>query len=299
MANTCLPQGGCVISRPVPICFQRGQTQGFTLMSDLHIGSADTDYGLIERELSAAKAAGDRILLNGDVFDLIFPKDVKRFVPTALHPELRRRNDVLNAAVEMGERILGPYADSIDMIGCGNHETAIERYHAADPIRFLIDKLAAHHGKDHTIHHGGFTGFVDYRFRRPGGAGDEGRRFVFWYHHGAGAGAPVTKGTIDFHRKQWVRADVRWLGHKHNRLSFHDCEMTCPESGEQPRLRDVRNVMTGSYFSTYHGQSQKSIKENGRLASYAADAGLAPQGKGGARVLLTLRREGNEVRVVQ
>ena len=301
--SSSIVEGGCIVIRPERRHYKAGDKIGFTLMSDPHIGARDNDYELIQHELDNARRNGDRVLINGDVFDMILPGDRKRFSPDVLHPSLQGRRDVLTAAVEMGAKILAPYADLIDMIGCGNHETAVEKYHSSDPVMMPIDKLYAALPKNskHTIHYGGYMGFVDYRFSRSKVEDRIGstRRFVLFYWHGGGAGAPVTKGMIDFHRLQWVDADCIWMGHKHNRFTAHIRHMECPRSGDAPVLKDIRQIMTGSYFNTYNGQSQKSIRDRGRLSNYAADAACAPQGKGGARVLLSLSADSYDVKVQQ
>ena len=291
--------GGMVACRPEPISYQPDSVAGFTLMSDLHIGAPHIDYPLINRELEKAKAKGDRVLINGDVFDMILLGDKKRFRGDVLHPRLQGRNNVVTAAVQWGAEILAPYADMIDMIGVGNHETAVERFHSVDPIELLLYELekALPANAKHVIHHGGYCGFVDYRFRYRGAGGKNksddstgGKRWVIYYHHGGGASAPVTKGMIDFSRKDvFIDADLLWLGHKHNRWNAHVCKISCPLVGDDVLVRDVRHIMTGAYQKTYVGQSQKSIRKDGRRSNYAADAGLAPQGMGGARVEIHFR----------
>lgn len=622
-----IDSGGMVISRPA---FKLTNPATFTLMSDLHLGAANINYKLIEKELQTAKEHGDRILLNGDIFDMILVKDAKRFSPDVLHPRLRGRRDLVNAAVEWGAELLGPYADLIDMIGVGNHEchddqtevltdrgwmlfcdltgneslatmnlensqveyqipsrivsypfkgnltkiksprhmdamitpnhrmtyrhtwsyngktnispwnirphsevpnnasifipvgafsgnkeypvsddqlrllgwvltdggitrgkspgkTAVTIYQRASKLHMVTDildrmgavysldvrhrKIAAicgrelkkepelqcevrlrsgpvkawilshldadkkipsfvrqlsdrqfgillqsiidgdgtrhksnpdtslmvygrkvflddlqaacvTHGwramlssyrngtqwrlninrnqelsvrsmsaisenvaydghvwcttvpngtlftrrngrvlisgncavehwsgfdpvsaliyqlnqklpkeqKGHVINHGGYTGFLDYRYSD---AHNNAQRFVIWYHHGMGGGAPVTKGMIDLHRTGWVDANVIWLGHKHVRVTSHIQTMHCPYRGKQPVMKDVRQVITGSYFNTYRSQSQEQIRKHGRRSNYAADRGLQPQGMGGMRLIVTTKREGN------
>ena len=128
-----------------------------------------------------------------------------------------------------------------------------------------------------------------------------GRRFVIYYHHGSGGAAPVTKGMIDFSRKSWADADVLWLGHKHWRTASAVQSVSCPLQGSEPIIKDIRHIMSGSYFDTYQGQTQASVDEHGRVTNYAADLGLGPQGKGGARVVLTFgsKESSYTVKVVQ
>lgn len=296
--------GGMVICRPKPIRVKGGITIGFLLQSDLHIGAPHVDYDAIKQEWEEAAKHGDRILINGDVFDAILAKDQKRYTPSVVHPRLRGRDDQVNAAVDWAVEMMAPYAHLIDVIGVGNHETTLQRYNGSDITKFLIrdlTKALPKQHKGHIIHYGGYGGFVDYRLNW-GGIDRATKRFVIHYFHGSGGAAPVTKGMIDFARRQWVEgADISWLGHKHNRWAAHVQAVSCPRDGDEPTIRQVRHVMTGAYFKTYGGQTQASVAKHGRISNYAADWGVAPQGIGGARVLVDIhRRNGdNDIRVVQ
>ena len=272
-----------------------GEPLGITLMSDLHIDSAHTDLSAIRRELDEARENGDRVLINGDVFDAILPSDRKRYTPVASRPELRGRIDVLNASIELAHDLLLPYADLIDMIGIGNHEASMEKHHSVDMVALLVDKLNAAKGAD--INYGGYTGFVEYVVPLSGSS----RRLVIYYHHGGGGAAAVTKGIIDFNRKAvFVDSDVVWLGHKHNRITdTGGCRLSLPKSGDSPALCQQVAVMTGGYMDHHKGQTQAEMKRKGRMASYASDWGLAPQWKGGARLLVSWDRNRDKtIRVV-
>ena len=294
--------GGMHICRPAPLCISPQKTAGLRLMSDLHIGAAHVDYKLIERELEDALKNQDRVLINGDLLDLILPKDAKRYQPTAVHPRVGKRPDQINAAVEWAVELLEPVAHLIDMIGVGNHETAVQKWHSVDPtllILYELEKISKQRDPEHVIHYGGYTGFMDYRVKaRTDGTG--GYRWILYYHHGSGGAAPVTKGMIDFARKDvFIEADFIWMGHKHNRLVSAVEKIRCPMSGEQPDVRAAYHCMTGAYFQTYMGQSQSSVRKHGRRSNYAADLGLAPGGKGGMRVEFGYLRNGYQVRVIQ
>ena len=287
--------GGLIVCRPNPIPYKHGDVIGFRLMSDLHIGAPNVDYDLVEKELKDARDKGDRILLNGDLVDMILPKDIKRFDPSHVHPRLLGRGDVVNAQIDWACEILLPYADLIDMVGLGNHETAVTKHHNIDPTSIIVYRLQNASSPEHIIHYGGYGGFVDYRLREKGRKDGSGQRFIIYFTHGSGGGAPVTKGMIDLHRTGWVNdADVIWKGHRHVRVSTHIQAISCPITGHEPRVREIRQIITGSYFDTYRGQTQKSIRETGRRANWAADNAFAPQGKGGARITLQMRRSGND-----
>lgn len=300
--------GGMFVVRPEPLVYERGGERGITLISDLHIGAPNVNYKKIQTDIETAIVNNDRILINGDVFDMILPGDRKRFTPDALHPRLQGKKNIINEVVKWGAEILAPAAHLIDMIGVGNHEVSVEKYHHYDPTSALLDQLytalPVKH-KDHKINFGGYTGYIDYRFRL---SLDEnlgnGRRYVIWYHHGSGGSSPVTKGMIDLDRTAAFRADLKWLGHKHTRITAHIQELECPLFGDEPNILDVRQVITGAYFDTYRGQTQQSYKDNGRRANYAADMGCRPQGQGGARVVISFANHNNitphyEVKIIQ
>lgn len=294
--------GGWVIARPEPIVYQTGETFGITLQSDHHIGAHDTDYEKMVRELDIAKAHGDRVVFNGDLFDLIFPFDSKRYSPDTLHPKLQGRRDVLNASLDFAFDLLAPYAEIIDCIGMGNHEASVEKYHSTDIVMLLIEKLQATlpAGSKHVIHYGGKLGFVQYKFRHR--AGGNVRTIDLFYFHGAGGSAPVTKGMIDFNRtNQYVEADIIWLGHKHNRfIDTTPQRVRCPRDGDQPIVKPMIHVMTGGYRRGVIAQDQESMRRYGRQANYGTDMGLAPQGTGGARLLITIKGDGEqEIQAIQ
>lgn len=288
--------GGCVVCRPKPIELPYGKEQGLTLLSDLHIGAPQVNYRLIERELKNARKRNDRILINGDVFDAILHSDAKRFTPDSIHPRFQGRRDVVNSAIEWAVDLLIPFADLIDVIGIGNHETALEKHHSLDPVRVLIydltRKLAKPH-RQHVIHYGGYTGFVDYRIG--------GHRWVLYYHHGTGGGNGNNLGSTDFASKSVMLdgVDAIWIGHNHHQMVSGIERISCPMSGQGPLVRRLRYIRTGSYMKTYVGQDQKSLRKNGRRTNYAADKGMVPGLQGGARVVFKKHRWGLEVEVRQ
>lgn len=267
------------VHTPEPFRLERPGKHQFhrMLMSDLHIGGQYTDLDRIRQDLDLAREFNARIALNGDIIDAITPKDVKRSDPEALSERGRGRRDVINAQVEEAADFLKPYVDLIDFIGCGNHETAIEKYHATDPLSILFHILKSETG--YSVNMGGYEGYWQFRC-----IANERKYISAWirYHHGGGGAAPVTKGMIEFNRMQsWIcDADVIWVGHKHNRF-VDSCSRERVNSHGRVEYRDTLCVMTGGYFDSRRIQTQDDYRKNGRKANWAADRGLAPQHKGG------------------
>lgn len=272
-----------IIRKRLP--YKVSEPTGVFFCADFHIGSSAVDYTFLIEELARAGEYGDRICIFGDTFDAIVPQDHKRYKPEALHQRVSMTSNVLDEQLDWAEEILRPHANLIDVIGLGNHEKSVEKYHGTDLTARLIRRLQRAVTSDgHIISYGGYTGFMDYRFSRiSDGKHCDTRRLVIYYHHGGGGSAPVTKGMIDFARKSsFIDSDVVVLGHKHNRIADTGAiKLSCPQHGDEPLMRQQIFVMCGSYMDTYKA---------GR-GGYASDWGLAPQAKGGARLLIHFERK--------
>lgn len=244
------------------------------LMSDLHVGAANADYALMVAELEEAKAAGDRVLINGDVFDMILSKDLKRFSPQTLHPAIRGRTDLVNAAVEFALELFSPYAGLIDLVGCGNHETYASHNHSVDPTKLFADALGAPYG--------GYQGFVRYATTRHSR-----EPFTVFYWHGAGGGAGLGGQLGEFGGKgTFVEgADVSWYGHRHCKAVTQVDRVYL--KGNRLATRQQFFLRTGGYLVTYGEQSPAEVRSSGRRSNYAADALHTPYGRGGLRVVFS------------
>ncbi len=266
-----------------------GDSFHLLFMSDLHIGAAECDKQLIRSELEWAKANDARVLIAGDVFDLILPKDHRRFDPSVLDPVLHGKTSVVNAALSLAVDILGPFASQLHMIGTGNHESMMGKHHSLDPIALLIERLQERARPKHTIHHGAYTGAVVLPYANSGGG--DGGAFRIWYHHGVGAGAPVTRGMIDFARASAYveNANALWMGHKHHRYAVSTEARVVPQHGSKMIERHVWHLMTGAY--TGAGEGSQLDSGGCYQQQWAVEKGFAPQGKGGIKMEVTIRRQ--------
>lgn len=253
------------------------------------------DYDLLRSDLKDAKNYGDRVNVNGDVFDCILPKDHKRFTPDVLDPRLRGRSDILNASLDIAVEELEPVVKYIDMIGSGNHEDAVAKYHGLDITQLLVHRLNKECGGN--VKYGGKTGFISYSFRNRGKGSTN--RVVIYYHHGAGGSAPVSRGLINFARtREFIDSDVIWHGHRHNRVvDATPLRMRCPVSGSGPLTTQQVCVQSGGYLITTSDQTPEEAMVHGRIRNYAEDKELPPQGRGGARLLVKFHRKGGIERI--
>ena len=227
--------------------------------SDLHHEHPNHDRALHDEDFNEAANQNSRIMIIGDINDLIHPRDPRY---TAAR-DGRKVDALVNAAVKSSVDRLKPYADYIDMIGVGNHETSLLKYHGIDFVSFLIGELQ-HHRSDNLplIKHGGYRGFFRVQFSRGKWRASQ----VWYYDHGRGGSAPVTKGMIDLNRlmKDWA-ADVYWVGHKHNSISDDDAQ--CRHLSRSNKIVTQRRLAfyTAGYTSMLE---EKDYDEDGYTLDY-------------------------------
>lgn len=255
------------------------------LCSDLHADESGFDKDLFTRDFDRAKNDGARINVNGDVFGCILPSDLKRY--SRGNDSGANTDGKINEAVEKVGELFRPYVDNIDMIGLGNHETSVLKYHHVDVTRLLLFYLSQFRDKKlPAIRHGGYTGFIRYVFTSPSGGSN--RSFDIFYNHGQGGSAEVTDGIIDIKRYQYVQADVIWLGHKHQRWA-HEIDPTVGLLNSARVFSKPRHgVMTGTYTKVF---SETDATENGYKINYGEERMRTKQKQGGVRLSLSLYRD--------
>lgn len=208
------------------------------LFSDLHCDSPDFDNATFTVHASACLKEGRYILLGGDVFDAILPRDAKRFSPSR---NQNNRDDQINYKLEQAYNLLSPYKDIILFVGRGNHEQSVLKFHSVDLIDILVKELG-----NPITQAGNYQNWL--RFNWVDKKGVTQTHYDILQHHGAGGAAPVTKGMIDFNRLlHGTTADLVWIGHKHNGLiSTSDPYMYCKPNGKV-EIKNRQAIMTPSY----------------------------------------------------
>lgn len=233
----------------------------------------------LKHDLERMAAADCRIGINGDVFDLILPSDLKRFDLDAMDRALIQQGvKPIDAAIDLAYEFLKPYAHLIEFIGIGNHEAHVAKRHHIDVMSILLYRLNQLPNVD--IKPGGWCGYWNIHLLRS----TKKTTWTMYRHHGAGGAAPVTKGIIDFQRMLAWLGDVDgvWIGHKHNKFVDLATKMHYYGQHNKSSTKQVTCVMTGSYLSTYG-------TEEDAAPSYAMGWNLSPQQFGG--VILELSHE--------
>ena len=268
------------IHRVIVEC-EPGSEHWWFLCSDLHIGSPSFDLKRWQRDMDAALKVGARVLFNGDVFDGIDFRD-KRYDASVLVPQLRGEKDLQGAVVRLAYEYISPYRDIVYVIGVGNHEEKWIGWNANDPVARLIERLNSDletEKSEHRVRHGGIAGFIRTTFRL-GERSDGKARSCYHdllYFHGSGGDSPVTRGSIDFYRKEnQFLFDAVTMGHKHHR-SFMDGVMIGVTSRGRLHFRERKSVQTGSYYINY----RRTTQEQPLAYSYAESKHHSPKPHGG------------------
>ncbi len=243
-------------------------------ISDLHLGSSGINEARIKGELDEAVERGARILIGGDILDAIWISD-PRYLKTGLHPVAISRQDEINAVLEFWVGFMGKYAQNIDFIGMGNHESALLEKRGLDLNRLLATSI----GLDPERVCGGYWCVISYRIKPK--TTNYTRELSIFYHHGSGGGAPITRGMIEVSRtKMFVEgADIIWHGHTHDRWVAPYSVLRL-ENGGYPKFSEVIVIRTGGYrywgSNPWENRRGHSPKAHGGVflkAVYVGDTG--------------------------
>lgn len=210
------------------------------LFSDIHFDSPDCDKESLKLHMDYCLQDKRYILINGDLFDAILLKDMKRAVPH----NIEHRDNQLNVKLEETAHFLTPYKDQILFMGRGNHEETVIKYNGLDLMQMITTMLNA--GSKHKIQYGNYANFL--RFSWVDNRGTPHLKYDIFAHHGAGGSAPVTKGMIDFSRlANGVNADLIWVGHKHQSIIDYSSPVMYIDQYGNVILKNRQLIQTPSY----------------------------------------------------
>lgn len=218
------------------------------LLSDLHWDNPKCDRDLLKKHLDYCLENNIRVLLNGDTFCLMQGKYDPRKSKQSIRPEHNVAN-YLDAVIESAVEWFTPYAEIIDVVGYGNHETNIIKRQETDPLQRFVDLLNFTAKPESKIYTGGYGGWYVIRSKNGGTR----QSYVVRYFHGSGGGGVVTRGEINLSRalQMYEGFDCFTMGHVHenkettvrrNRLNINT------KVGEE---KDLLLCITGTYKEEY------------------------------------------------
>ena len=226
--------------------------------------------------------------------DMLLPSDKKRYAPHKIAHDLQGRSDLVNAEIDKAELIFNRYADLIEAVGTGNHETHVEDVASFDPVQEFINRLSNYKGGP-KIGYLGYTGFVVFPIYWNGRHTYD---YSVWFHHGSGKGAdPAVALTRLMKAQLGFEADVYWSGHSHTRATADTIVLTHSGYGKV-FPKHVRFLITGSYQNGYQAMDGTDLVMKGRRGTYPSDMCLRPSGVGGARSVIEFDRPGPPSRVL-
>lgn len=238
----------------------------FLLGSDAHWDNPDCNQALLAADFQEAKDTDAGIFHFGDFYCAMQGKWDPRASAEKLRPE-HRKKDYLGALTRTGADWLQPYAANLALLGDGNHETAIQGRQGFDLLAATVAMLRDR--AESPVGHGGYTGWVAFRFRRH----TEHRTIKLWYSHGWGGGGQVTQNMIQAANRMLVQvgeAHIIATGHVHRRWAAH-MERAQLSQALVPYLDPVWVVQCGTYKDEY------GAGEGG----WAVERGHGPRALGG------------------
>ena len=258
---------------PNPSTFERW----FFLASDVHWDNAHCDQALFLKHLAQMRERGGHWLLGGDSLCLMQGSwDVRKSM-SACRPE-HRVDDYLDAVIRTTADAWAPYADTLVVVGAGNHETALLKRHNTNMLERLVEALKSRNRTCRAVA-GSYANFITFRALNPGGK-TVGQPIIMYQHHGYGGGGPVTRGTIQTARMAVYLPDPHlvWTGHTHDewRLAIERYRITDRGVPYTDRALHFRAAGYKDEFSPQNG--------------WATERGHPPKPRGGAWLRLFMDR---------
>lgn len=216
------------------------------VLSDVHYDSMKCKRKLLKKHLDEILDADGLIFIHGDWFDVMATYGDKRMKREGVDPRyIKKGRSYLDLVIEDSVEFLKPYAKNIALIGYGNHETSIYKYHDTDPIRRLVARLNTLH--EGNIQLGQYSGFIKFVFAYKNGQARH--QIIKHYHHGFGGNAKRSKGMLDVQIEvmKYPDADILVRGHDHQK--WHDpstVRWRLKQNGEIAK-DNVHYLKTGSY----------------------------------------------------
>lgn len=215
------------------------------MLSDLHWDNPDCDRKLLKKHLDLALENKWRIVINGDLFCLMQGKYDPRSSKSKVRPE-HQVDSYLDAVIDTAVDWFEPYAHLIDIIGYGNHETAIMKRQETDVIKRFVHKLNAQAKSNVGI--GGYGGW----YVLANSIHQVRTNYKIKYYHGSGGGGVVTKGMINLTRafEMYDGFDCFTMGHVHEQVSNHRVLETLNHHNNIVQ-REAIACITGTYKDEY------------------------------------------------
>lgn len=268
------------------IATKNGEQHKIFLCSDLHFGCKDQDIKKLRRDFDKAKKENAKIICYGDWGEFIIPQDKKRYTSSR---DKYNNDDQICSTIDEAYDFLKDYADNLLVIGTGNHEASVSKFHSIDPTKTLIYRLRREAGAK-ELYHGQYAGFI----RLCMGRGENGQSnkmiYDIFYTHGQGASSTPSgsMGMLKQHMYNKV-ANLYCAGHTHAPV-YLPCEsMMYLNNKGNIKIKERKGVVTGCYSGIT--SNPYDAMHNGYQPDFGEEKMRNLQGSGGAMLTLTYTEE--------
>jgi len=199
-------------------CFDFYYTKNCTLrfLSDLHLDSHYTDLKKVKKLFDEAKEKDYKIVIIGDLFDVMGGKYDKRTIKGDIKKE-HQEDNYLNKVIEDIANFLSPYIDNIELITAGNHEKEIDKRFECYLLEFLSLYIYRITGKD-LCWSSEYAGFIRIHGKRKNSHDSHVTKIFF--NHGKDGNATMSFGVLNVKRNAaMIDADILISGHVHKNYS--------------------------------------------------------------------------------
>ena len=258
----------------IDVDLNRDETIYITPLADLHLDSPLCDYDTLAAILKDRhkRLPNHRVIITGDTSDLILPVDLRRH-RQSLNIITSGQDEFLMDRIKFVVGRLRGLGCKIDLVGEGNHEHSVVKYHGVDPTTLYASELGAIRG--------GYHGTLNYRLHYKG---KHRVNYTIDYHHGAWGGE-YAKGYLGAQR--WFMQSEGWdlAVYGHNHATRFDPETRFRQLPNSYRRVEciVRMVNVGSWSERGH--------KDARLTSHADLKGHRAHPRIAFLVRVTLRRK--------
>lgn len=253
-----------------------GDEFDYLIISDIHYDADDCHRELLKKHLNKIQQLNGKVLIIGDLFDVMGCYKDPRSKAANVRPEyIRKDRSYLDLVIEDAVSFFEPYKDNIALIGFGNHETAIIKHRDTDPLQRFAQLLQIESAL------GGYAGYFKFQYFYSSNK-TMGASLKMAYHHGHG-GTKRSKGILNAQIDGFIYsdADIIVSGHDHNKL--HD------PSNVRYRLSSGNKIV----FNRQHWLKTGSYVRNDNaplVAGWHVEKGFLPRAMGGWFMKHTLKK---------
>ena len=255
-------------------------------LSDLHVGARACDEKLLRQHIRTIVDDPVAIVtFGGDLADFIARKGDKRHLESTLAPWCWGKDDVLQTQLDYlrDELLIAPLCAKAVAVLNGNHEASPDQYQGAGVYRQIVKHIAQHKGCQPAALALGYSGFVQFQFKRVASTGRSGSGWSLtaYLTHGYGGGKLAGGHALELERILGrYECDVAIAGHRHTEAYVP--VMTSRVVGN----RVVQSKRIGLFVAGYLGGGTELSKGELPPTTYDQLKGYYPTTRGCVAILI-------------